>query len=248
MSGRSHDHQRRLPRAPRTRRREGRGHRDRVGAVLDARADGPQSAGVDGPLAERREQRIPQRFDLPAPELSDSGEPGAVVWERQGACDGLEGRAAAQHARLEAQLLGDAVARRLETLDARLYARVARGPGGAVPAPHVCLAHCPPPSTGGPVYRNSSGPVNASAAQGRRPSAARRSRSASLRAGKCSVSAAAYASMAGGNGRRDQSAFWCSFASFTPTYFSSNASSPTAGSPASWAAMRVSNSRRARKP
>src|SRR5207248_7648405 len=117
-------------------------------AVLDARADGPQSAGVDGPLAEGRQQRVPQRVDLPAPELSDSGEPGAVVWEREGACDGLEGRAAAQHARLEAQLLGDAVARRLETLDARLDAGVARWPGSALHARQVRLAECQRPAHG----------------------------------------------------------------------------------------------------
>src|SRR5437773_2062278 len=54
--------------------------------------------------------------------------------------------------------------------------------------------------------------------------------------------------MAGGSGRRDQSAFWCSFASFTPAYFSNSAARPIAGSPDSWAAMRVSNSRRARIP
>src|SRR5205085_434788 len=106
---RSDDHERRLPRAPRARGGEGRGHRDRVGALLDARADGSQSAGADGSLDERRQQRVSQRFYLPPPELPDSGEPGAVVWKGRGARDGLEGRAPAQHAGLEAELPGDAV-------------------------------------------------------------------------------------------------------------------------------------------
>src|SRR5207302_565324 len=81
-------------------------------------------------------------LDMPARELSDSGEPGAVVWDGLGACDGLERRAAAQHARLEPQLLGDAVARRLETLDARLDARVAGWPGSALHPRQVRLVEC----------------------------------------------------------------------------------------------------------
>src|SRR5205085_2424299 len=120
-----------------------------VGAVFESRADGPQGARADGPLAlaERRQQRVSQRCYLPPPELPGSGEPGAVVWEGCGARDGLERRAAAQHAGVEAELLGDAVAGGLETLDARLDARVTWRPGGALHVRQVrlveveCAAH-----------------------------------------------------------------------------------------------------------
>src|SRR5256884_2513494 len=57
------DHERCLQGDPRARRREGRGHRDRVGALLDAGEDGPQGAGPDGALGERREQRAPEHVE-----------------------------------------------------------------------------------------------------------------------------------------------------------------------------------------
>src|SRR5205085_1265468 len=69
----SDDHQRRLPGAPWARGGEGRRHRDRVGAVLDSRADGPQSAGADGPLA--RPSRAPPTARLPALISATAGAP-----------------------------------------------------------------------------------------------------------------------------------------------------------------------------
>src|SRR5207247_376274 len=84
---------------------------DRVGAVLDARADGPKGPGVDGALAERRQQRVSQDLDLPAPDLPDLGEPGAIVWRRHGTGHRLERGATAQDARVEPQLRRHRVSR-----------------------------------------------------------------------------------------------------------------------------------------
>src|SRR3989440_10846653 len=136
LPGRSDDHERRLPRAARARGREGRRYRDRMGAVLDARADGSQGAGPDGTLRlfQGLEQRVPERLDLPAPELPDTGEPGTIVWRRLGAGDRLEDRAPAQHARVERQLRGGPIANRLEALDPRLERRIARLSWGALHA------------------------------------------------------------------------------------------------------------------
>src|SRR5438445_636537 len=86
-----------------------------MGAVLDARADRSQGPRADGVLAQRPEQRVPQRRDLPTPELPYVGEPGAVFWM----CTRhrLERAPPAQHAGIESQLGGNAVAGRLEPLD-----------------------------------------------------------------------------------------------------------------------------------
>src|SRR5256884_698714 len=104
--------------------------------ILDARADGSQGAGPDGTLRlfQGLEQRVPERLDLPAPELPDTGEPGAIVWRRLGASDRLEDRAPAQHAGIERQLRGGPIANRLEALDPRLDRRIARLAWGALHA------------------------------------------------------------------------------------------------------------------
>src|SRR5439155_27212442 len=87
--------------------------------------DGSQGARFDGALAERGEQRVPERVDLPAPERPDTGEPGAIVWRRLGTGHRLEDRAPAQHAGIEPQLHRGTVAGRLEALDPRLERRIA---------------------------------------------------------------------------------------------------------------------------
>src|SRR5256884_1351582 len=104
--------------------------------VLDARAKGPEGAGPDGTLglSQGLEQRAPERLDLPARELPDRGEPGAIVWRRLGAGDRLEDRAPAQHAGIERQLRGGPIANRLEALDPRLDRRIARLSWGALHA------------------------------------------------------------------------------------------------------------------
>src|SRR5439155_156445 len=93
LPGGPDDHERRLPRAPRARRREGREHRYRVGAVLDARADRSEDPCVDGAvggLAERLKQLVAEHFGLPAPEFADTGEPGAVFGRGRGSRDRFE--------------------------------------------------------------------------------------------------------------------------------------------------------------
>src|SRR5207245_10789539 len=102
----------------------------------DARADGSQGAGPDGTLRllQGLEQRVPERLDLPAPELPDTGEPGAIVCRRLGAGDRFEDRAPAQHAGVERQLRGGPIANRLEALDPRLDRRIARLTWGALHA------------------------------------------------------------------------------------------------------------------
>src|SRR5881409_1027333 len=74
------------------------------------------------------------RLDLPAPELPDTGEPGAIVCRRLGAGDRFEDRAPAQHAGIERQLRGGPIANRLEALDPRLDRRIARLAWGALHA------------------------------------------------------------------------------------------------------------------
>src|SRR2546427_6566031 len=112
-----------------------------MGAVLDARADGSQGTGPDGTLRlfQGLEQRVPERLDLPAPELPDTGEPGAIVWRRLGAGDRLEDRAPAQHAGVERQLRGGPIANRLEALDPRLDRRIARLTWGALHAGELAV-------------------------------------------------------------------------------------------------------------
>src|SRR5207248_7014161 len=92
-----------------------------------------------GCLTKRREERIAERLDLPAPELPDTGQPGAIVWGRLGAGDGFEGRAPAEHPGIEPQVRRGTIAGRLEPLDPRLECRIARVAADALHAGQLGL-------------------------------------------------------------------------------------------------------------
>ena len=76
---------------------------------------------------------------MPAPELPDTGQPGAIVWGRLGAGDGFEGRAPAEHPGIEPQVRRGTIAGSLEPLDPRLERRIARLAGDALHAGQLGL-------------------------------------------------------------------------------------------------------------